>query len=447
MAGRQEYNSITKYAVTAVCEQPMHIGSALGEAETVLVHPVDDIPFVQATGLAGVFRSASLRRNGKEDTDILFGSGTEQSGSKVYFSDGIFEGKKFVLELRPHVAIDRESQSARAVERKGSNQSAGQKFESEYIGAGARFSFSIYLYGDEKREELEAVLADVHTGNVAFGGRKSSGCGAIHFEKLRRKIFDMTDKEDRKLWADEDTLPESAYKDILSGLPDGVDAADAYEIVVEGKTEGAIMVRSIAVSEFGKDAPDTENIKNAKKEYIVPGSSIRGTIKSQMERIAAYLGCEPVIVESFGSQKLAGNLWFYDAVIGDEEEQRAAEKSLSHRIHIDKFTGGVMHGGKFSERNAHGHLSLKIVIRDQNEPDATCGLLLFALRDLAIQMMSLGGGYNVGKGMILVDRIRVIDCKNSKKAVLSISSESENQIQDEQGLIATCMAAVSKRRD
>lgn len=446
MAGRRNYNSITKYALTAVCEQPMHIGSALGETETVLVHPVDDIPFVQATGLAGVFRSVSLRRNGKKETDQLFGTGADQNGSAVYFSDGIFEGKKILLELRPHVAIDRESQTAGAVDRKGTARSAGQKFETEYIGAGAQFSFFIYLYSDEKRDELEAVLADINTGNIAFGGKKSSGCGAIHFTKLGRKIFDMTDKEDRRLWADEDSLPESAYQDILSALQDGVDVGDAYEIVVEGKTEGAIMVKSIAVSEFGADAPDAENIKNAKQEYIVPGSSIRGTIRSQMEKIASYLKCESVIEESFGSQECAGNLWFYDTVIGDEKEQSVSKTALSHRIHIDKFTGGVMHGGKFSERNAHGHLSMKIVIRDQNKPDATCGLLLFALRDLAIHTISLGGGYNVGKGMILVDKIRVIDQKNAREAVLSISSEPGKQIKDDYGLIASCMAAVSERR-
>jgi CRISPR/Cas system CSM-associated protein Csm3 (group 7 of RAMP superfamily) len=427
MTDRREYHSVTKYAVTAVCEQPMHIGSAIGDADTVLVHPVDDVPFVQATSIAGVFRAASLRRNGKTDTDLLFGTSAEQSGSAVYFSDGIFEGEKFPLELRPHVSIDRESQSVKAVDRKGSDKSAGQKFETEYIGAGARFSFSIYLYSDENREKLEAVLADIHTGNIAFGGRKSSGCGAIHFEKLGRKIFDLTEKADRKLWADEDILPDSAYQDILSALPDGSDMADAYEIVVEGKTEGAIMVKSIAVPMADKEkkdtqeVPDAENIKNAKQEYIVPGSSIRGAIRSQMEKIASYLGCETVIEESFGSQGHVGN-------------------------HIDKFTGGVIHGGKFSERNAHGHLSLRIVIRDQNKPDATCGLLLFALRDLAIQTMSLGGGYNVGKGMILVDQIRVIDRKKDREAVLSISSEPGKQIQDTQGLIASCMTAVSERR-
>jgi CRISPR/Cas system CSM-associated protein Csm3 (group 7 of RAMP superfamily) len=446
MADRREYNSITKYALTAVCEQPMHIGSALGDAESVLVHPVDDIPFVQATSLAGVFRAASLRRNGKEDTELLFGTGVQQSGSAVYFSDGIFEGKKIPLELRPHVEIDRRSQSAGAVDRKGSERSAGQKFETEYIGAGAKFSFSIYLYSDENREKLEAVLADIHTGNIAFGGKKSSGCGAIHFEKIGRRIFNMTNQEDRKLWADEDSLPDSVYQDILSELPKSADAADAYEIVVEGKTENAIMVKSIAVSEFGAEAPDAENIKNAKQEYIVPGSSIRGTIRSQMEKIAAYLHCGSIIEESFGSQEQAGNLWFYDAVVGTVEEQNESKNALSHRIHIDKFTGGVMHGGKFSERNAHGHLSLKIVIRDQNQPDATCGLLLFALRDLAIQTMNLGGGYSVGKGMILVDQIRVTDWKNQKNAVLSILSEPVDQIQDEQGLIAACMSAVSGRR-
>lgn len=56
MAAVMKYQKIIKYLVTAVCAQPLHIGSASGEKEEVLVHPTDDRPFIQASSLAGVLR-------------------------------------------------------------------------------------------------------------------------------------------------------------------------------------------------------------------------------------------------------------------------------------------------------------------------------------------------------------------------------------------------------
>ena len=56
MEQRKSYDKILKYSVTAKCTEPLHIGSASGAKEEVLVHPVDDIPFIQATSIAGVFR-------------------------------------------------------------------------------------------------------------------------------------------------------------------------------------------------------------------------------------------------------------------------------------------------------------------------------------------------------------------------------------------------------
>ncbi len=45
--------------------------------------------------------------------------------------------------------------------------------------------------------------------------------------------------------------------------------------MVSGSTEGELLVKSIAVQEYGKGTPDCMNIQNAAKEYIVPGSSLQ----------------------------------------------------------------------------------------------------------------------------------------------------------------------------
>ena len=56
MAGLK-YDKIVKYLICAKCEGPLHIGSSIGGKEDVLIHPVDKSPFIQASSIAGVFRS------------------------------------------------------------------------------------------------------------------------------------------------------------------------------------------------------------------------------------------------------------------------------------------------------------------------------------------------------------------------------------------------------
>ena len=63
-----------------------------------------------------------------------------------------------------------------------------------------------------------------------------------------------------------------------------------------------------------------------------------------------------------------------------------------------------------------------IKILDRNEPQKTLGLLLFALRDLAIGTMSLGSGYSIGKGIIDISKIIVNAVKVEQSATIVYES-------------------------
>ena len=453
MALDMKYQKVVKYLVTAVCAQPLHIGSASGEKEEVLVHPTDAMPFIQASSLAGVLRQYYVKTYGEERAEGLFGARRFETdanaldgASKVRLSDGIFSGENLLLELRPRVKIDPETGTCDSGAIKGTNRQAGHKFNMEYIGAGAEFRFVIYLYDESFQADLEEVLAAVHQGSVQFGGQKSNGCGFMKLKSLKRKVFDMTRKEDRAGWADEEKLAERAYEDIFDGLKTPARTAMAYEVTVSGSTEGELLVKSIAVQDSGEGAPDSMNIRNAAREYIVPGSSLKGAVRNQMERIASYIGNEDVVPATFGRTKdaqdsgTAGNIVFYDTVVGKTEDNDGA--AVRSRIHIDKFTGGVMYGGLFQEKNVSGRVDFRIAVNERGCPDSTCGLLLMALRDMAAGVMSVGGGYNVGKGIIDVDRIVIKDCMNDNEAVIEMKTGS---MTDESGMIARCLKAVRSK--
>jgi len=449
MAAIFRYDKIVKYKITAECTEPLHIGSASGDAGQVLVHPLNDVPFVQAAGISGVFREYYARTRTNEETEKLFGShkADEECGeSRIRFTDGVFctDAKNLYIELRPRVKINPKTASCDSSIIQGSNIIAGSKFSMEYIAAGTIINFSIYLYDSEKKTGLEEVFNSIQQQQIQFGGQKSNGCGHLHIIKLLSREFDMKNVEDRKLWMREDELEDRFYTDILEKLPQPAKTSYAYEITAYGSTEGDLLVKSIAVPDYKEGAPDCMNMQNARKEYIIPGSSFKGAIRSQMQQIADYLGVPDIIANTYGiagsrrQKGYTGNIRFYDTCIGNKEENDI--NHASHRIHIDKFTGGVMHGGLFTEKSAFGDVRFRICILDKNDPDRTAGLLLLALRDLAAGLTGVGGGQNIGRGFIRMEKI-LIKHQDGTQAEVKFS---ENQINDETGIIKKCLKAVRR---
>ena len=110
-----QYDKIEKYKVTAECTQPMHIGNGENDRAQVLVHPVDGIPFIQASSISGVFRDCYTKLYGKNEAEQIFGksSGKEEDSmqSRIRISDGIFytENENLTMVLCRHVKINRKT--------------------------------------------------------------------------------------------------------------------------------------------------------------------------------------------------------------------------------------------------------------------------------------------------------------------------------------------------
>ena len=471
MARSESYDKIVKYSVTAKCTEPLHVGSVSGDTEEILVHPVTGNPFIQATSIAGVFREYYEQVYGELKAEELFGSrrfrdktdidGEENAdcASKVRFTDGIFCKKNPMLELRPRVSIDHETGTCLESTDKQTKRKSGQKFNMAYISAKAEFEFDLYLFGADQQQkiEIEDIFSAFHQGVLQLGGQKSNGCGYFEITCLLYKEFDMKRESDRKLWIREDKLTKNDYKNLTNMLNKNSKLKDAYEILVDGYTEGSLLIKSIAVSGgVGAGAPDSENIRNGNGDYIIPGSSFKGAVRAQLEQILAYLKCSKLIEkdsdlieEAFGKKGddktigCMGNLYFFDVPVGTQEDNDMMP--LSHRIHIDKFTGGVIHGGLFAERNIAGKMTLKISVKSNKEEEKTnqvCGLLMMALRDLAIGAMSIGSGYSVGKGIVTVEKITIKKAHEpEQKAIIDLK---QGRTSDPNGVIKMCLMSLQK---
>ena len=430
------YNRIISYQITAVCREPLHVGGGDGRNGGILVHPIKNIPFIQATGIAGALRDY-LADEDKMQTEI-FGSSADGSdnGSKVRISDAFFTGNVVDTELRPRVKINRESGTCQSAQTKGGENWSGQKFETESIAAGSEFTFSIYLYEREYEYEtaVERILGALHAGNIQLGGQKSNGCGYVTLREVTKTVYDMTKAEDRKLWKDETKTGQSILEKLKQQIPD-FDRRIHFELL--GEVDNDILVKSIAVRDYGQEAPDAEQMRTADGRFLIPATSMKGVLRSQMEKIAKFKNLPETDIEAIfgknaenGENGYLGFIHFFDAILDGGE--RPAQK----RIHIDKFTGGVMYGGLFSETPAYG--TLKICVDLEKEDKKAAGLLLMALRDLGIGILPLGSGSSIGRGYISGT---VLQIKNGTEIVAKIDLRTK-KIEKGAGLITEYVKAV-----
>lgn len=433
---------IDRYCVRALTIAPLHVGSASGAREEVLIHPVTELPFLQASGIAGALRSASVKVNGPDLTGSLFGSSrnsgaSEDTGSRVRVSDGCFEKDSVHLEYRPRVAVDPVTGTV----------SGGHKFSIEMLGSGAVFSFSIYLqHGEADRDDqaLESVLAQLAAGHLQFGGQKSNGAGMMRLLSVMHRRYDLRLKADRKAWAAEDE--SAAAEDITEKLLTAVDpgaSIQAFEISASGESEGSLLIKSAAVSGFGAGAPDAEQMTDAAGHYLIPGSSLKGALRNRVSDIAFRLGKAGLSDACFGKAArgddpgIRGNIRVRDAIIGTDEKK--AKTLLQHRIHIDKFTGGVMQTDLFAEKAVAGVMTLQVDVMNRGDAAAAAGLVVLAFRDLAQGQWNLGSGCSVGRGYIRLSQMTVRSITDGRKARIDFS---EGRIDDSDQLISECLKAV-----
>lgn len=427
-------NIMIKYEFTAECKEPFHIGGAVGKDGEVLIHPIENIPFIQASSLCGVFRSCFLQIFGEEETNQIFGQ--NDFGSIIRFSDGEFLREYLNLELRPHIKINPETGAVANSNPNGTVFDSGQKFEREYISAGSKFEFCIYT-SENIHEKLLTCLQYIEAGMAQFGGQKSNGCGYIHFEKAFCYQYDLSILEDRLAWAEEKKEPTQDLREMLKKISP---YHREYHLEIQAKTAGNLLIKAISIG-TNENEPDVVPMKNANGDYIIPGSSLKGAIRSHIKYILQKLELpEEILWDFFGkadTETEKGNISHisvYDTILSGMSNEQT-------RIHLDKFTGGVMYGGLFTEQLVSGTMIMRMDVMGESASLFTA-LLLFALRDLACGAFTLGSGYQIGRGYIDILAITITD-KKGQTALIDIPAR---QIQDETNIIDSCMRKLKERK-
>ena len=296
------------------------------------------------------------------------------------------------LPRRHGVGIDRTTGAA----------SDGALYEHEFLPRGTKFDIRITAEGrdDETmgrdqsegipgpassepvKKPLEVIVDALTSGAVCLGGRTGSGQGTIQViePKLRRtgKTTDTgaltapADVLDALIGEDEEGTPiplelggwsleEPARIRINWWSPTGIFVAEDDELTKQRKEKAQETDRTAnGVTEPLRDP----SVPWDEAQLLIPGTSIRGALRSRASRIARtvlaaknelstfashdlheQLAAEPNLVRyMFGSTEYRGAITVHDCLSTD----RGKRIEVTHNA-IDRWTGGVIDGGLFTE--------------------------------------------------------------------------------------------------
>lgn len=367
---------------------PFFIGDDDGD---VLIDDESNMAYLPATSVAGSFKA--YLKSIDEDYKMLFGTQDKKDSvmSSVYVRDAFAKINEF--DRRDGVRIDGES---------GSNVEES-KIERLYLGQGLKFDLGFEVHGEKDNIEnlknmLYKCLKALDEGFIRFGGHKSNGLGIFKIVSAKEIKFNLKDKEDLVKYIKKDY---SDMKDVKETIVN-VAVDDRYtRFVMKGKLTTPLLIK--APKTFNPKDVDDRSIKSG-DEYLIPGSSFKGVLRSRVEKIGRYFGSVDETSKIFGStndkdkENILSRVFVKESIIDNREFE---EEVYYNRIKIDKFTGGVRHSALMNDMPVQGKTQFDVMYRKTNDDmfdKYAIGILALALRDLGTENLTLGGGNNIGRG-------------------------------------------------
>lgn len=492
-----------------VTRTAIHIGAGAGDAVTdaFVRRDASGRPLVPGTAIAGALRTLATRlapRLGHEscqtlvppapaDLDghpcgcaicLLFGDvNPAELGAPIATSRPVSTaiaraGRLWVYDAvlvggSGEVDPSRQVRDGIGIERAGrvAYRAGRTKFDLETLAVGAKFEVRLELAKPDARTDVDqeerllaAVLSEWVAGRAVIGGRSSRGLGAIEpdsGEAIVYRKFDLDDPEalftyirEDDPWASASTVDRGwlsrRIAEVRAGpiAPATANAAATWvELAATVQFAGAMLVGDpSAAAAVGFDQmPVSDGAGQGMP--IIPGSSLKGVLRSQAERIARTVAahsicrktdgpartelfrvrcpaCDPLVNEGpltscdkllksspvvtsldevddrhlclacqlFGSVRRGSRLRIEDArFVGD------AEYKMQDFLAIDRFTGGGADRLKFDAK-VLWQPSFRVRLRLENPADWEIGWLLLTLRDVIEGLASVGFGGAKGFG-------------------------------------------------
>jgi CRISPR-associated RAMP protein (TIGR02581 family) len=203
-------------------------------------------------------------------------------------------------------------------------------------------------------------------------------------------------------------------------------------------TRGPVLIKSGYATLIGPDMTPVLTARQGTMQVYLPGSSLKGTFRSHVEKVIGTLRPDPPIVcnpfqrdqardqscsewlnrrpdrESITNAvayrdecpacRLFGSTWFIgrvsidDAYLVDSSQPRPTEQRDG--VGIDRLTGGAVHGAKFDLEVVAAEVQFQTRVLLRNFECWQLGAIILVVQDLEDQLIRLGSGKSRGLGSV-----------------------------------------------
>jgi CRISPR/Cas system CSM-associated protein Csm3 (group 7 of RAMP superfamily) len=291
---------------TLVTISPLHVGGYGESADTDL--PIArngaNKPYLPGTSIAGVLRAWCEQSFGEKTTNEIWGpkikKGTSDDGhaSFILIEDApVALSSDADIEIRDGVGIDRVSGAA----------AEGMKYDRAIIPRGARISLRMQVeikarrqdQKDESRNETDEsfqeryrriksiighMLSALEAGKIMFGAARTRGLGRTGFELISIKRQTLNNRHGM-LEALQDGGASIDIADLIRSDPSiEFRPRQRLGIEIEWQPVGPLMVKA-GYEGIGVDMLPMVSRTEQGVRLVLPGSSIKGSLRNQAERI------------------------------------------------------------------------------------------------------------------------------------------------------------------
>ena len=371
---------------------------------------------IPGTSLAGVLRDMVADQSAQA-MENLFGEMTVmQSSVNVY--DIVLDNALPIY--RDGVRIDEDMGSA----------VDGAKYDYEAIERGAQgdLRLVITLRGihttDYKEWKTSAVKPEILNAicyireclekGIKLGAMTAKGLGRVKVKDMQVGFYDFANKKDVVSWLAQATPEAGKASRMLKDKSTWNEADHGLMVEADFALKSSLIVRDYG-TEVRKDKKRIITSLKSGKDYVIPGTSIKGVLRHQAAYILESLGSKKEMLETLmgtadsktKSKETEGRIKsrFYvdEAYITQGKNADVTEVEIT-RNRIDRFTGGTIESALFTERplwqkdDRIPTVKLKFSIKGADDKEA--GLSLFLLKDLWQGKIALGGEAGVGRGTL-----------------------------------------------
>jgi CRISPR/Cas system CSM-associated protein Csm3 (group 7 of RAMP superfamily) len=430
-----------------ITESPLHVGGISLDPTIDLSLAVDGRGrlYIPGTSLAGALRNFANRSDfwGYQDKN-------QGHASFIVIEDTfVADGAVVVTEVRDGVQIDR---------RWGTAADKG-KFDRAIIPKGVRLSIKMSLdlpsQEDPSQPEtyissLDHILGALVAGEIRLGAARTRGLGRVKLENCQRLIHTLHTKAGILAALQNSPANSASYEEYN---PPKVLVSDQIKVIIDWKPVGAVMVKD-SIEGNAVDILPLTSANGKALALVIPGSSVKGAMRFQAERILRTL-CPnlassddfkqqvqvPIVQSLFGaaaqkgkkefgqgamfvedcySQQQSSRKAWQEVVQADKDSNLMAVLSNANlptvqqafHVAVDRWTGGAAEHMLYSNLEPFGinwsPIELQVNLsRLAHDRLAGIALLLLLLRDLCQQRIPLGYGVNRGLGAISVQSIQI----------------------------------------